>query len=204
MTHASVVVTVSEALRAELREHREPLQCSTNGTGSTVEGVACRALRRHASTRATCSLSFDETCAIVETGQLLSRKNGRTYRETRRILIAMAYARIRYGRTRNGAQRFRFYFRTSSQGERALDSRTGAHVSLEVVHAELSRLGLDADTITAHLASVCAPAHTGTRKAREIATPYYPPPSLTQFHGERARVKASDILEPIWRKRFAR
>lgn len=155
-------------------------------------------------TRATCALSFDETCAIVETGQLVSRKNGRTYRETRRILIALAYARIRYGRTRNGAQRFRFYFRTSSQGHRALDSRTGAHVSLEVVHAELSRLGLDADAITAHLASVCAPAHTGTRKAREIATPYYPPPSLTQFHGERVHVKASDILEPIWRKRFAR
>jgi len=158
--------------------------------------------------RATCALSFDETCAIVETGQILSRKNSRTYRETRCILIALAYARIRYGCTRNGAQRFRFYFRTSSQGERALDSRTGAHVSLEVAHAELSRLGLDADAITAHLASVCAPARaqTGTRKVRKDSSTRElgQSPDLTHFHAQRARVRASDILDSVWRDRFAR
>ena len=115
-------------------------------------------------TRATCALSFDEKCALVETGKLLARKNGTTYRETKRILIALAYARVRYGETRNGKQRFRFYFRTSSQGERVLDSRTGEHVSMDFARSELTRLGLHADAICAHLASVCAPARPPRRQ----------------------------------------
>jgi hypothetical protein len=158
------------------------------------------------STRATCALSFDEMCAIVETGKVITRKNGNTYLETRRILIARAYARIRYGRTRNGAQRFRFYFRTSSQGERVLDSRTGKHVSLEVAHTELARMGLDAGAITTHLASVCAAPRNGApRKERETPAPDLgQSPDLSHFHGERACVRASDILDSVWRKRFAR
>jgi len=155
-------------------------------------------------TRATCALDDDVKFAITETGELLKRKDGTTYPETRRIKIALAYARIRYGRTRNGRQRFRFYFRTSSQGEGVLDSRTGAHVSLDVARAELARMGLDADATTAHLASVCAPARERNPRETAPARETGQSPDLAHFHGARARVRESDILDPIWRKRFAR
>lgn len=116
-------------------------------------------------------------------------------KRTVRAKIQLALVRVRYGSKR----RAWFILRTSSHGATVLDSRDDSRRSFAWIHADMARMGLDADAINAHLRSVLVERAT---RAPQVA-PELPCEVAAPARKFRAQFRAGDLLrDTTWRVRF--
>lgn len=117
-------------------------------------------------------------------------------KRTVRAKIQLALVRVRYGPKR----RAWFTLRTSSHGLTVLDSRDKSRRSFDYIRAEMTRMGLDASAICAHLRSVLVErAPRAPRVVPDVPCEVVETPPR-KF---RAQFRAGDLLRDSgWRVRF--